>query len=231
MKTLLAGAAGVLAMCGAANAAIVTNTFDGPAPNTPVTTFDDGTVVTVANPGGHAPAIIFDTTDNNTSDNDLEDPFVRVGADPFGLGTILNNIVIIPENSPANQNDSGNGGTIEFIFDSVVTFFGLDLVDTGEDDVTVTLYGVDDMVITTVMSSLDLDTPNGGPSRVGFLAMNGMAGIANVARVVVDFGTNSGGLDNLVYDVEEIPVPAALPLLLTGLGGLGWASRRRRKTA
>ncbi|TCO73607.1 VPLPA-CTERM sorting domain-containing protein [Rhodovulum euryhalinum] len=28
----------------------------------------------------------------------------------------------------------------------------------------------------------------------------------------------------------QIPVPAAMPLLLTGLGAIGWASRRRRKS-
>ena len=32
-------------------------------------------------------------------------------------------------------------------------------------------------------------------------------------------------------DAPAIPVPAALPLLLTGLGGLGWLARRRAKKA
>jgi hypothetical protein len=31
------------------------------------------------------------------------------------------------------------------------------------------------------------------------------------------------------FDISEVPVPAALPLLLSGLAGLGFASRRRRK--
>jgi hypothetical protein len=33
------------------------------------------------------------------------------------------------------------------------------------------------------------------------------------------------------FAAAEVPVPAALPLFASGLGILGWAARRRRKTA
>ena len=37
--------------------------------------------------------------------------------------------------------------------------------------------------------------------------------------------------DNIVYDVAAVPVPAALPMLLLALGGLGVVARRRGKVA
>jgi hypothetical protein len=61
--------------------------------------------------------------------------------------------------------------------------------------------------------------------------------------VAITFGTidsSSGGLglggiyaDNLTYtlDTSPVPVPAALPLLASGLGALGLAGWRRRKNA
>lgn len=36
-------------------------------------------------------------------------------------------------------------------------------------------------------------------------------------------------LDNFTYDVSVVPIPAALPLFLSGLAGLGFLARRRKK--
>ncbi len=36
-------------------------------------------------------------------------------------------------------------------------------------------------------------------------------------------------LDNITYNVAAIPLPAALPLFLSGLAGLGFMARRRKK--
>ena len=35
-------------------------------------------------------------------------------------------------------------------------------------------------------------------------------------------------LDNVAYNTATVPVPAALPLMLLALGGLGVAARRRK---
>ena len=32
-------------------------------------------------------------------------------------------------------------------------------------------------------------------------------------------------------EISDVPIPAALPLLLSGLAGLGFASRRKKKAA
>lgn len=43
--------------------------------------------------------------------------------------------------------------------------------------------------------------------------------------------TSNAGWDIDAVSVAPIPVPAALPLLLAGIGGIAWAGRRRIKTA
>lgn len=47
-------------------------------------------------------------------------------------------------------------------------------------------------------------------------------------------GSSDDGSFNVTaaaLDVAPVPVPASLPLLLAGLGALGWAARRKRKAA
>jgi hypothetical protein len=46
-----------------------------------------------------------------------------------------------------------------------------------------------------------------------------------------DFGSLAGVAMSLNFAPVATPIPAALPLLMTGLAGLGWAGHRRRKQA
>lgn len=47
-------------------------------------------------------------------------------------------------------------------------------------------------------------------------------------EIRVDVNGNSFALiDNLAYNIAEIPLPAALPLFLAGIAGLGFARRKR----
>jgi hypothetical protein len=46
-----------------------------------------------------------------------------------------------------------------------------------------------------------------------------------------DFGSLNGVAASVNFAPVVTPIPAALPLLMTGLAGLGWAGYRRRKQA
>jgi hypothetical protein len=52
--------------------------------------------------------------------------------------------------------------------------------------------------------------------------------VSQVARIV--FGFDDENIERLVTleGIGVVPVPAALPLFLTGLGGLAYLSRRRK---
>lgn len=41
-------------------------------------------------------------------------------------------------------------------------------------------------------------------------------------------GTGSGGFDNISFEVAEVSLPASLPVLITGMLGLGYLGRRRK---
>ena len=59
-----------------------------------------------------------------------------------------------------------------------------------------------------------------GGTDAGFIANDGNPGCCTHFAI-----------DNLSVDVNSVPLPAALPLFASGLVGLGWLSRRRRKQA
>ncbi len=76
--------------------------------------------------------------------------------------------------------------------------------------------------------------PTGGvfSTYVGFSRATG-----DIARVqAVAAGNDILGVDTIAWRTaaaappSPIPVPASLPLLLAGIGGLGWVARRRRST-
>lgn len=119
--------------------------------------------------------------------------------------------------------DHAGATTIEFSFTNDFLFEGFDYFDVeagNESPFTVNLFS--DASLTTLITSLVLtdNIGNNGYGRVAFDPLN-VRGIEFVLR-------GSGGIDNLQYPV---PIPAALPMFLFGLAGLGIMARRRKASA
>jgi len=65
----------------------------------------------------------------------------------------------------------------------------------------------------------------------GFIGGPLGAGLFDIKMTAFSFGGAELASTRISVDVAPVPVPAALPLLLAGLGGLGLAGRRKRKAA
>lgn len=165
----------------------------------------------------------FDTAETNTADPDLEIDFLNddtgVADTNFRPGNVL--IIQNPRTAPT-LDDNQSGGTITFDFTTgPVGFTGFTIVDDADISVTATLLG-------------------GGLFNVGSFSVDRDRGfdvfsfgeVADVTSLTFDFGTASGAIDGLTFtSPTPVPVPAALPLLLAGLGGLGAVARRRKSRA
>ena len=219
-------------MMSAANAAEMLIDFEGPAAGTII---DDEfeplfTVVTNSN-GSNDHAVIFDSANPSGNDDDLGPTFTEEG----GTDTKMpGNILIISEDSNGTNtvncdaftctpaDDEAGGGTITFMFSEAITFKGVDIFDVSDGNATFSIdfFGLGDALILSLVA----------PSGIGddeFFSYSGL-NITGVLKIVFNFG-GSGAIDNLLIETSEIPVPGALPLLLSGIAGLGFASRRRKK--
>lgn len=55
-----------------------------------------------------------------------------------------------------------------------------------------------------------------------------MTFVGTTFEFVANDGTEPSGFTIAQFDVQEVPIPGALPLLLSGIAGLGFAARRKK---
>lgn len=195
-----------------------------------LTTFDFGGgltgTITTSDLGSRATgeAMIFNTESPSISvgnDPDLAGPFQDVNNlsqfQEFGNALILQEDNSSRSRHNQGPDDAANGGAITFTFDTVVALtaiFILDGNDNGPTGASVLLDGS--------LFAQDLGGGDNQFERIDF------AQGTLVNSFTVDF-SGSGAIGR--FGAAVVPVPAAFPLMLTGLGVFGWIAARRRKKA
>lgn len=69
---------------------------------------------------------------------------------------------------------------------------------------------------------------SGGSSLIAYLTFTSQTGYGQISGLTYNYDGKTDGHND---DINPVPLPAALPLMLSGLGVLGFASRRNRKSA
>jgi len=182
---------------------------------------------------------VFDTnpgTGSVANDPDLLGPFSAARASnptdlAFGAPSLeFGNALILEEKpgsrpAPGFPDDAANGGRITFAFDLPIALTAIFLLDAGDNSGSARIFL--DGVEFDVASALGLgpsETFGGRDREYDFINFDG--------RVVNSFSVEfpgSGAIGR--FGASVVPIPATLPLLITGLGAFAFFARRRRKAA
>jgi hypothetical protein len=216
-KFLASAAAGIFAVTLAQSAAAATIEFDfdGETANAGLVSITVGTTVfSVLGTGGQG-ANLFDTTDPVSSDHDNDDDIIPLAQGDDGVG---GNVLILQSDKDGGgrANDFAGGGDIVFTLESgpSLALIGFAAIDDGTFSLSTSLDGP--------VTALSLSEKETGSTSF----------LSSFLKVGDSFTINysgSGAIDTLVFEeMAAVPVPASLPLLLAGLGGLGYLKRRRK---
>ncbi len=157
-----------------------------------------------------------DTPTNNNIDPDLKGAFTNVDDEDEELS--FGNALILQEKNASLPDDAVNGGAITFLFDNPVALTALFILDGADNSPNGATVFLDDIFFGNGFGGGDNEF-----QRISF-----DAGTV-VNSFTVDFA-GSGAIGR--FGATVVPVPAALPLMLTAFGALGFlAHRRKSRTA
>jgi len=216
MYKYLAASVAAVFIAGSAQAAVFDFETGFSGGDTPASVTAGGVTATVSTGDAGHPAMIYDTGVLTGGDTDLVADFALVGTSVFDYDP--GNIMIISEDGDSSDpDDDRNGGVLMFTFlGTLVDLTSVDIFDaeSGGNEIDIWVNGLE--VITGLV------TGNHKYDTVDLSAFTG------VNSVWFEFG-GSGAIDNLAFEAPApVPVPAALPLLMAGLGSLGFVARRRK---
>lgn len=211
MVRIAAVATTFLAPLGASAAILDFDALDASAGQpVPLMSFsEDGYSFDLSFTGSSAGPAIFDTTCVGAACNGDTDLIPAMQGEN-GVG---GNVLILQDTSGGIPNDFPGGGTISFTLTSGPSFFleGFSAIDDGVFEA---------FDANGLLGSITLMSDN-ETGRTTFMSSR-----INVGDTFSFDYSGSGGIDSLV--VAPVPVPAALPLVLTGLGALALVRRRRK---
>lgn len=230
MNRFLAAAFVACSTVGAASATTVTYDFEEFMNGEAVTSITrSGVTASVTAIGGVDSATICNTdlTPDECDDPDLLDPFDGVpgswasDSDDSPVG----NVLIVQERDTFDgsvfdpADDNASGGELIFSFNKVIELVSVTILDIERDrNIDFFLDGTE-----LTQSDTSIDGVSGDNLFELFAPENFASG-----RLLRFDASTSFAIDNI--SVNVVPLPAGLPLLLTGLGGLALI-RRRRKAA
>lgn len=135
---------------------------------------------------------------------------------PQGENGVANNILILQEVGASLDDDSRRGGSITFTLTqgSAFQLTGFSAVDDGR-------FGIE--VGGNSLGSIGLSSDN-ETGATTFGSPSSTIGIGSSFTVVY---SGSGGVDSI--QLSAVPLPAGFPLIVAGLGALGFVARKKRK--
>lgn len=231
-RHLLGLAVGAVALTGlsmAASAGVIDfegapygNGFDLTAGANPISGSSLTYTVSVSNTGSDT-ALVFDTTPNvNPADPDMFATFTDIDT-----GAVINpgNVAVIGNvNGQGQVDDTNNAGTMRFTLSDTVDFVSFRVFDVGDNANALTIEYFDTGgTLITSQTNVGGDTSDNQTQLISF-------GAADAQIAAFTFG-GSGGIDDIRFNEPgtDVPEPATLALIGTGLLAAGALTRRRRR--
>lgn len=150
------------------------------------------------------------------------------GGLPAGLGVCRVLTAADQCRDAGDDSTDGDGGISEYIAivfdDGPFSVWELGFRDGQHNDITTNDVGV---VEWAILDGLGGVVTSGFATFADVVAMAAAGDFANIAGI----GFAYVDTEFYIEYISDVPIPAALPLLLSGLAGLGFASRRKKKVA